>query len=40
MLASQFADLEEPPEALVVEVSAEVEQIVDEIVTRLGLQAA
>jgi gluconokinase len=40
ILAAQFADLEEPTDALVVDVSKEPAQIVDEICQRLGLPAA
>lgn len=38
MLESQFAALEEPGEALVVEIESEPEEIVEEIVRRLGLK--
>ncbi len=38
ILAGQFADLEEPGDALVVDISASPEEIVDEICRRLGLQ--
>ena len=37
ILASQFATLEEPTDAVVVDISASPEQIVDEICHRLGL---
>jgi gluconokinase len=40
ILAAQFADLEEPSDALVVEIHGEPEQIVDEICRRLNLQCA
>jgi gluconokinase len=36
MLASQFADLEEPENAIVVEVSRSADEIVAEIITKLG----
>jgi gluconokinase len=39
MLASQFADLEEPADAIVVDVSRPPEEIVAEIVARLGTSA-
>jgi len=40
ILAGQFADLEEPGDALAVEISATPEEIVAEICRRLGLGAA
>lgn len=39
ILASQFATLEEPTDAVTVDISASPEQIVDEICRRLGLDA-
>ena len=39
ILASQFADLEEPTDAIVVDIGRPPEAIVDEICRRLGLQA-
>jgi gluconokinase len=38
ILACQFADLEEPTDALVMDVSQTSEQIVNEVITRLGLE--
>jgi gluconokinase len=38
ILAGQFRDLEEPSEAITVDIGASPEQIVDEICRRLGLQ--
>ena len=40
ILAAQFADLEEPSDALVVDIHGEPEQIVDEICRRLELRSA
>jgi gluconokinase len=40
ILAAQFADLEEPSDALVVDIHGEPEQIVDEICRRLDLPCA
>jgi gluconokinase len=40
ILAAQFADLEEPTDAVVVDISAEPQQIVDEICRRLKLSPA
>jgi gluconokinase len=40
ILAGQFADLEEPTDAIIVDISASPEDIVDEICRRLGLAAA
>jgi gluconokinase len=40
ILAAQFADLEEPSDALVVDIHGEPAQIVDEICRRLNLQCA
>jgi len=40
ILAAQFADLEEPSDALVVDIHGEPEQIVDEICRRLDLRSA
>jgi gluconokinase len=37
MLASQFADLEEPPDAIVIDIARPPDQIVSEIQRRLGL---
>jgi gluconokinase len=39
ILAGQFADLEEPTDAVIVEISASPEDIVEEICRRLGLAA-
>ena len=39
ILAGQFADLEEPTDAVIVDISASPEDIVDEICRRLGLAA-
>src|SRR5258708_3001977 len=40
ILAGQFADLEEPTDAVIVDISASPEDMVDEICRRLGLAAA
>jgi len=40
ILAGQFADLEEPTDAVIVDISASPKDIVDEICRRLGLAAA
>lgn len=40
ILAGQFADLEEPTDAIVVDISGSPEEIVDEICRRIGLAAA
>jgi gluconokinase len=40
ILAAQFADLEEPSDALVVDIHGEPEQIVDEVCRRLNRQGA
>jgi gluconokinase len=40
ILAAQFGDLEEPTDAIVVDISGSPEEIVDEICRRIGLAAA
>jgi gluconokinase len=40
ILAAQFADLQEPTDAIVIDISAEPQQIVDEICRRLDLSPA